>query len=211
MAKTKQKILDQARHLFNEHGYGQVTNRMIASALAMSYGNLNSHFRKREDILEALYFEMVAVFDQRVQGLVVSQVTLATLQAEVQTSMERMVAYRFFWTDLYFILKSNPSIKAHFTQARAERLRGYRLLFDFFIQQGLLHPPSFPTENPHLMDRLNAYSNTWLYATEQYEREEESQALIRRAAFHLLSMLYPYLSPAGQRDFRNLFPTLLRN
>ena len=186
MAKTKQIILDQARRLFNEHGYGQVTIRMIASALAMSSGNLNYHFRKREDILEALYFEMVAVFDQRVQGLVVSQVTLATLQAEVQTSMERMVAYRFFWTDLYFILKSNPSIKAHFTQA-------------------------FPTEYPLLMDRLIDYSNTWLYASELYEREEESQALIRRAAFHLLSMLYPYLSPAGQRDFRNLFPTLLRN
>ena len=69
MKDTKQKILTAARLLYNDVGYSQVTIRMIASELNMSSGHLNYHFRKREDILEALYFEMVEIFDKRVQLL----------------------------------------------------------------------------------------------------------------------------------------------
>ena len=61
--------MDGSRKLFNELGFSQVTIRMIASELGFSSGNLNYHFRKRADILEALYFEMVEVFDKRIQDL----------------------------------------------------------------------------------------------------------------------------------------------
>jgi AcrR family transcriptional regulator len=42
---------------------------MIALELNMSSGNLNYHFKKREDIFEALYFEMVLEFDERIESL----------------------------------------------------------------------------------------------------------------------------------------------
>ena len=58
MSKKKKLILEAARTLFNERGYSQVTIRMIALELNMSSGNLNYHFKKREDIFETLYFEI---------------------------------------------------------------------------------------------------------------------------------------------------------
>ena len=42
---------------------------MIAVELKISSGNLNYHFKNREDVLEALYFEMVSEFDSRVNQL----------------------------------------------------------------------------------------------------------------------------------------------
>ncbi len=125
MPKTKKRILDAARTLFNEYGFSQVTIRMIALELDMSSGNLNYHFKKREDILEALYFEMVAVFDQRVEGVGASPITLETVKKDVGESLERMIAYRFFWTDLYYLLRRHPNIKKHFFKAAEARKKGY--------------------------------------------------------------------------------------
>ena len=70
MSKKKKLILDTAKALFNEKGYHNVTIRMIALKMNMSSGNLNYHFKKREDIFEALYFEMVSEFDERIDLLV---------------------------------------------------------------------------------------------------------------------------------------------
>lgn len=142
MKSRKEKILASSRKLFNDLGYSNVTIRMIANELDISSGNLNYHFRRREDILEALYFEMVEVFDARVQKLGDQTISLQYIQANIVSSMARMVDYRFFWTDLYFLLKSNEKIRAHFEQAKLERKAGYRFLFDALIKTDLLKKPS---------------------------------------------------------------------
>lgn len=205
MKNTRQKILNQSRLLFNEFGYNQVTIRMIAEALGMSSGNLNYHFRKREDILEALYFEMVAVFDQRVQELGQQQISLSLMQSDVEASMERMIDYRFFWSDLHYLLKSSPKIKSHFVAVRAERVNGYQVVFGVLIKQAVLEPASFPQEHFFLGNRMITYSNTWLYASELYSNDNSHIKTTRQATFHLLSMIYPYLTTKGKKQFQLLF------
>ena len=100
MNSTKERILHVARVLFNENGYKNVTIRMIALELNMSSGNLNYHYKKREDILEALYFQMVTVFDERIEKLGTEKITLSKMQNDVHSSISRMIDYKFFWTDL---------------------------------------------------------------------------------------------------------------
>lgn len=209
MKGTKQKILDASRYLFNNFGYNQVTIRMIASELEMSSGNLNYHFRKREDILEALYFEMVEVFDRRVRTIEVQKISLEFMQSNIQSSMKRMVDYRFFWTDLYHLLKSNTKIKAHFTNAKAERVSGYKLIFDFWVKENIMEKPSYAREHLFLINRMIDYSNTWLYASELYEHKQDRMEIIEQACFHLLAMLYPNLTSLGQEDFRKLYSDIL--
>ena len=80
MSKKKQLILEGARTLFNDKGYHRVTIRMIALELGMSAGNLNYHYEKREAIFEALYFEMAAPFDQRINDLPSSDISLAIIR-----------------------------------------------------------------------------------------------------------------------------------
>lgn len=54
---TKNRILECACRLFKEYGYNAVSMRNIADALDISVGNLTYHFRKKEDLIEALIFE----------------------------------------------------------------------------------------------------------------------------------------------------------
>ena len=59
MSETKLKIIKQALHLFNNNGTSNVSLRAIAKETGISIGNLQYHFKKREDIIEALYFQLV--------------------------------------------------------------------------------------------------------------------------------------------------------
>lgn len=206
MADTKKKILDTSRDMFNQIGYGQVTIRMIAMELNMSSGNLNYHFRKREDILEALYFEMVAVFDARLQTLDSRSITLKVAKEDMQSSMTRMVDYKFFWTDLYNLLMLNARIKDHFENAHKERIKGYAVLFKMLQGDGWLKEPGFEKEFHFLAERMINQSNTWLYASSLEVKNEISPAYIDRMSTQLLAMLYPYLTDLGIQEFQALFP-----
>lgn len=53
-ASTRDRIVDEARRLFNEQGYGQVTTAALAAHLGMAEGNLWYHFKTRAALLDAL-------------------------------------------------------------------------------------------------------------------------------------------------------------
>ena len=205
MKNTKHRILNTSRQLFNKLGYSQVTIRMIALELKMSSGNLNYHFKKREEILEALYFEMVEVFDKRVEELEDQPLSLEFMKVNIQISMQRMVQYRFFWTDLYNLLKSNEIINAHFESVKKERESGYLFLFKKFINQDILKKSSYSNEYLLLIERMVNFSNVWIYASSLYDSKIMNDVTIERASFHLLSMMYPYLTSRGKREVRNLY------
>jgi AcrR family transcriptional regulator len=210
MKNTREKILDTARSLFNKLGYSQVTIRMIASEMSISSGNLNYHFKKKEDILEALYFEMVENFDKRVEEVESKTISLELMKEEISTSMQRMMAYRFFWADLYFLFTSSPSIKKHFTEVRKGRLAGYHFVFQQLEKQKVLKEPSFSREFEFLIKRMLDYSNTWLYASIIYPDKVKKTQLIDEATFQLLSLLYPYLTKSGKGQFKVLFPEFFK-
>ena len=204
MRNTKKKILDTSRLLFNELGYSQVTIRMIALKLNMSSGNLNYHFKKREDILEALYFEMVLEFDERIRRLDNQTASLQMIKEEMKTSMERMVLYQFFWTDLYNLLMLNNKIKTHFEKAYQDRKQGTRFLFRMMIGDNLLNKEAFDNEYEFLTERMISFSNTWLYASSLYKNERITESYIDNQSNILLSMLYPYLTSFGKQEFERL-------
>lgn len=54
----KLEIIQEAKKLFNERGYNEVSTQDIANAMGISKGNLNYHFKRKEDIMEAVVEEM---------------------------------------------------------------------------------------------------------------------------------------------------------
>ena len=54
---TRRAILDMAKTLFSQQGYNAVSIGEIAGALGISKGNVTYHFKRKEDIMEALLAE----------------------------------------------------------------------------------------------------------------------------------------------------------
>ena len=205
MNKTKNRILRAARSLFNERGYSQVTIRMIALKLEMSSGNLNYHYKKREDILEALYFEMVAAFDERVKQLPHTSISIPQIRRDIQSSMQRMTEYKFFWTDLYNLLKISDKISKHFQEVYNSRVKGYFYLFKILEEQNLLKAPSFPNEHRFIADHMIDFSNTWIYSANLYNHKNNTTD-IEYQANRLMGILYPYLTIQGKKELTALAP-----
>jgi AcrR family transcriptional regulator len=200
MIKTKQRILNVSKDLFNEHGYSQVTIRMIALKLKMSSGNLNYHFKKREEILEALYFEMVTEFDQRIKELPQIEISLKRIKDSIHSSMERMIDYRFIWTDLFNILKSNETISAHFSTVYKARIEGTLFVFNQLNEIGLMRSASFENEYEMLAERMVVFGNTWIYNSQLYDRKSTKQQL-KDQVNSMLAIFYPYLTAKGLKEF----------
>lgn len=205
MKNRKQNILSTSRKLFNKLGYSNVTIRMIALELKISSGNLNYHFKKREDILEALYFEMVSNFDARIENLEDSKLSLTTIKRDIELSMQRMVEYHFFWTDLYSLLRLNDKIRLHFEEVYKKRFKGYEFLFNSLIEMNIMESFEFLKESQFLIERMIGFSNTWLYNSFLYQRKI-NQNYIETQSDNLLFMLYPYLTDFGKREYKRLIP-----
>lgn len=206
MKNRKLNILIGSRTLFNEKGYANVTIRMIALELKMSSGNLTYHFKKREDILEALYFKMVSAFDERIRQLDKADITLKNIQTDIRLSMERMVEYSFFWTDLYNLLRLNDKIKAHFEEAYQARFMGYGFLFTALLDKDILQKFESKKQEQFLIERMINYSNTWLYNSYLYQKKINTDYIALQSN-SLLFMLYPYFTEIGKSQFKNLSPT----
>lgn len=205
MNKTKQKIIDSSKELFNQHGYSQVTIRMIATNLGISSGNLNYHFKKREEILEFLYFDMVSEFDQRVETLSETEISFPQIRADIQASMERMLEYRFIWTDLFNILKAHEKINDHFTAVYKKRISGNVFLFDRLHEMELIRAAKFQEEYHILAERMVNFGDTWIYTSEVYNRSSSKEQITYQVNA-MLAMIYPYLTDKGLQEFEQAFP-----
>jgi len=61
---TRDRILEVCRVLFNERGPAEVTTAEIAQAVGISEGNLHYHFRRKEQIVVALFDLFEAALDR---------------------------------------------------------------------------------------------------------------------------------------------------
>jgi len=206
MKNTKAKIIGTAKLLFNDLGYSNVTIRMIALELQISSGNLNYHFKTREDILEVIYFEMVEEFDHRIKRLGDQEMTLQTIKHDIDQSLKRMIDYRFIWTDLYNLLRLNKTIKKHFEDVYAKRFEGYEFLIQYLNDKEVLRDFEFTSERQFLIERMIGFSDTWLYNSFIYDIVIDD-IYVNRQANNLLAMFYPYFTDSGRAEFKKLEPS----
>lgn len=71
-----------------------------------------------------------------------------------------------------------------------------------------MRDPSFDLEYDFLAERMIDFGNTWLYATGLYKKDLGVKHVDHQVNA-LLCLLYPYLTPKGQKELKALIPQLL--
>jgi AcrR family transcriptional regulator len=204
MTSTKKKILDTARQLYNERGLANVSQRQIAEQLGISPGNLTYHYKKKEDINEAIYYELVDVFNQLFQqnaSEVGSIRFFVTFAAQLYDIMQQ---YRFFFVDIILLTRNNKNIANHYRELLILRQQQFQDIAQVLIQNGEMHAEEAPGTFQHVFNQLQIITDFYCSAQElnPFTKGENDKSNFLKL---IQQLIYPYLTELGKSNLSELF------
>lgn len=95
---TRERIVETARHLFNEHGYGAVTTAALAEHCGLAEGNLWYHFKTKRALLDVLGERFALTIEARLRLMPEGDpvAAYARMLAEIMTEFRD---FRFLYRD----------------------------------------------------------------------------------------------------------------
>ncbi len=202
--KTAEKILETALLVFNRDGYSNTTLRGIAQEMGISQGNLNYHFKTKEELLEKLYLDLASKMDERISLVAVQAGYLGLIYESSVQMMLTLYAYRFFMRDFYSIMRQFPTIRSHYSNLQKKRTQEFTSIFSFMIKEEILREPEFEAEYQHVYKRMQLMGDNWINDLELIEQKQVDEPLIRTYAKILFEILYPYLTSKGKELWKQL-------
>ena len=207
MKKTSDKILDTALRLFNSYGLSKVTLRTIAKEMGISQGNLNYHYKKRDDIIEALYFQLVKSIDETMASLMQNnsgQLNLKTMLSSSTHIMSDFYDYRFLFLDFVQVMREHKAIKAHYLKLGEMREVQFMGMFAFLIENKIMREEKFPNEYKYLYSRFQILGDFWISSAEVMNKKITKET-VNQYAFILSQSIYPYLTEKGEKEYQAIF------
>lgn len=206
MNETKHKILIKSLKLFNTTGISNVSLRNIADEVEISVGNLQYHFKKREDIIEALYFQLVGKIDK---VFVISTDDLLKSFLNISIEIYKILyEYNFFLLDFVAITRRNQKIKSHYSELSKRREIESLKVINVLIKNGLFREELLKNEYRCLFKRIEVISNFW-FSSILIQSDVLSKDSIQEYSILISQSIYPYLTDEAKNQYVNIFPSQL--
>lgn len=200
---TKEKILAKALELFNKKGVETVTSRQIAMALEMSQGNLCYHFPKKEDLIIALYEQLVSAFDKAYEKLTPDELSIRLFFELAAISNQYFIDYKFLMLNFVQIMRWYPKIKAHYQELTLRRNEQFLTLIYAFKAADLLKEEAYKGQYVQMMEQFMILNNFWLsHAEILFQGKAEKKV----THFNQLvsAFIFPYLTEKGQVQYTTI-------
>ncbi|MBK7447981.1 MAG: TetR/AcrR family transcriptional regulator [Anaerolineales bacterium] len=140
---TKANILQKAIELFNESGTASISMNALAESLKMSAGNLQYHYRNKEEVIRAILEVMFQEFDviyQPAQG----QFTLDTLRQLMRLNFGIIWKYRFFYREFAALLRNDKVLAKRFREIQEYRVTEQENLIKQLAGEGVVEATFTP-------------------------------------------------------------------
>ena len=198
--RTAERILEVTLELFNRFGEPNVSTTLISAELGISPGNLYYHYPAKDELINSLF--------DRYERALADLLRAADEVRNVEDAwlffhmlFELIWQYRFLYRDLNDLLSKNRRLETHFqfvlknkSKAVQEVLAGLSTGDALQMNRSDMEP---------VATAMVVVLTYWL--SYEYVRDprralepESASAALMRGAFHVLSLLTPYLA-ADQR------------
>jgi AcrR family transcriptional regulator len=204
--RTAERILDTTLDLFNRLGEPNVSTTLISAEMGISPGNLYYHYPAKEGLITRLFERYDLALTELLRAAdEVRDVEDAWLFFHML--FELIWAYRFLYRDLNELLSNNRKLEMQFPFVLQRKTRAVQAVLDG-IGRGAAASPSGGDVAPvaTAMVVVLTYWLSYEYVNnprKALEPESAGPALLR-GAFHVLSLLAPYLDEDGRRHLRAL-------
>ena len=189
--QTKNNILQKAVELFNEYGTASVSMNALAEALGISAGNLQYHYKSKEDVIRAILEEMFKQFDviyQPIEGTF----TLDSLRQIMRLNFNLVRKYHFFYRELAALLRNDKALAHHFRAIQEQRILEQEMLIKQLAGSGGVRGNLSPEELRNVVRIGWVLGNTWLSYTESMG-QKINEAALEQAVEIMVQHYKPYL------------------
>ncbi len=189
--QTKDKIIQKAIDLFNEQGTAAVSLNSLAEALGISTGNLQYHYRSKEEIFRAILEVMFNEWNAVYQEMDTESFTMDTLRRTLRINFNLVWKYRFFYRELNALLCSDEILAKRYAIIQEQRLAKQEMLTKQIARSNRVRPLS-KLELRNMVLAGWVLSNSWLAYVESTGRTVDETAM--DDAVEVLVQFYkPYL------------------
>ena len=145
---TRRAILDMAKTLFSQQGYNAVSIGEIAGALGISKGNVTYHFKRKEDIMEALLAEAKPTFFQEPPR------TMEELDAFLEDMEQARENYAFYFQHHAQLGQLSPAIRARQQAIYHSQSALFAQALSILARQGMFRGEDFPGAYARVADTI---------------------------------------------------------
>lgn len=204
--KTRDKILEKSRALFNEQGERRVTTNHIAAALGISPGNLYYHFPNKE----AIIYELFLSYEKATTALLTPPgdrpLTYSDKLGYFEGILDNMWEYRFLHRDLEHLMADNAALQSRYQQFAHQVMQQGQLVFKALVAAGLVEASE--EELRSLVINIWVISTSWISflhtsglfgASDTIRREH-----LMRGIYQIIQLEAPYLRGEAQARIDDL-------
>lgn len=194
---TKDKIVEQAIHTFNENGFGSVNLFELAKSLGMSRGNITYHFKNKEALLEEIAERVWQDFAEK-RATNKNIPSFENLHHDVQLYYHLQKRYSFIFQDNQ-VLK-HPLIAPKVKEFESRTLDDIKAAIAFSIQLGNMRPERVPGTYNYLA--LTSWMLMFFWSAQENIRGERNRKDGEKVIW---SLLLPHLTEKGLASFEKFF------
>lgn len=188
--KTNEKIIDKALTLFTEKGVDQVSSLEISQSLNISYGNLTYHYKKKDDIVLALYAQMQQSLNTSINRLVQCIFEETFYPKLVNEIFDVIWNYRFIYLNINSLMNQFEFICESEKSYYATRIKILNRAKKYLIQEGYLKP-EINNNYESLIQNLNMILYAWITDAKLfYEGDEEKKIDIYVSLFYNVALTH---------------------
>ena len=198
--RTAERILEVTLDLFNRFGEPNVSTTLISAELGISPGNLYYHYPAKDELINALFDR----YERALNDLLHAADNVRNVEDAwlfFHMLFELIWQYRFLYRDLNDLLSKNRRLETHFQFVLKNKSRAVQSILDGLTRAQTVRIAR--RESEPVAASMVVVLTYWL--SYEYVRDprkalepESAAAALSRGAYHVLSLLMPYLEPAAR-------------
>jgi AcrR family transcriptional regulator len=204
--RTAERILEVTLELFNRFGEPNVSTTLISAELGISPGNLYYHYPAKDELINSLFDRYERALTDLLRAAEdVNNVEDAWLFFHML--FELIWQYRFLYRDLNDLLSKNRRLETHFQFVLKNKNKAVQSVLDGLGRGNAMQIDQRDVEP--VATAMVVVLTYWL--SFEYVRDprralepEAAGAALLRGAFHVLSLLLPYLVTEQREHLHSL-------
>ena len=195
--KTRDRILQAARELFNEQGEANVTLAHIGERLGISEGNVWYHFHTKQDVIFALFIELQEQIKENQQRELGNLHQINHLKELLSRGFHLMWEYRFLFRDQINWATAQREVHEQLGELVSRGHAFIKRVLEHLCQLELLHMSE--SEIPVLATNMWIICRYWVdYCQTRSEQRQITEQDIQEGIVQIRALVLPYCTPLGR-------------